>query len=266
MNKARIEPYMAIEHHLRRYNLQRSEEIGITPVVLVTWWERVAEKLAQALGALATPNWLYGELGNFYTTAGQAGAVCVVQMPIGAPGTVMIMDAMIAGGAQVFLGLGMAGGLQPQYPLGSLLVATEGISQEGTTRHYLPEETELKADPELCTTLATCAAEMGLSAALGPQWTTDAPFRELISQIEAFQAQGVLGVDMETSAMYALARYRGVRCANLLVVSDEMWQEWNPGFGGRVLEKGMGEGGKVTLAASRQIAARWYNTGGGSLR
>ena len=35
---------------------------------------------------------------------------------------------------------------------------------------------------------------------------------------------------METSAMLALGLYRQVRVANLLVVSDELWQAWNPGF------------------------------------
>ena len=36
------------------------------------------------------------------------------------------------------------------------------------------------------------------------------------------------GVDMETSAMYALGQFRDVRVCNLLVVSDELWREWRP--------------------------------------
>jgi hypothetical protein len=35
---------------------------------------------------------------------------------------------------------------------------------------------------------------------------------------------------METSAMYALGRFRGVRVCNLLVISDELWQAWRPAF------------------------------------
>ena len=52
-----------------------------------------------------------------------------------------------------------------------------------------------------------------------------------MSKIEAYGRQGVLGVDMETSAMYALGIYRSVSVCNLLVVSDELWHEWRPAFG-----------------------------------
>ena len=31
--------------------------------------------------------------------------------------------------------------------------------------------------------------------------------------------------------MYALGQTRGVDVCNLLVVSDELWQEWRPAFG-----------------------------------
>jgi purine-nucleoside phosphorylase len=51
------------------------------------------------------------------------------------------------------------------------------------------------------------------------------------SKIAAFRQQGVLGVDMETSAMYALGKFRGVQVCNLLVISDEVHSEWKPAFG-----------------------------------
>jgi purine-nucleoside phosphorylase len=42
---------------------------------------------------------------------------------------------------------------------------------------------------------------------------------------------------METSAMYALGQFRGVEICNLLVVSDELWKEWNPAFFSQELQK-----------------------------
>jgi purine-nucleoside phosphorylase len=41
---------------------------------------------------------------------------------------------------------------------------------------------------------------------------------------------GILGIDMETSAMYRVAQHRGVSSCNILVVSDELWTEWNYGI------------------------------------
>jgi purine-nucleoside phosphorylase len=42
---------------------------------------------------------------------------------------------------------------------------------------------------------------------------------------------GVVAVEMEVAALYAVGRYRGVRVASLLVVSDELsGLKWKPGF------------------------------------
>jgi uridine phosphorylase len=65
----------------------------------------------------------------------------------------------------------------------------------------------------------------------GTVWSTDAPFRETVGKVGAYQAAGVLAVDMETSALFAVARFRGIRLASLLVVSDELSSlSWRPGF------------------------------------
>jgi uridine phosphorylase len=66
---------------------------------------------------------------------------------------------------------------------------------------------------------------------VGCGWSIGAPYRELIAKLNAYRKQGVPGVDMETSAMYALGQFRGVRVCYLLVVSDELWSEWNPALG-----------------------------------
>jgi uridine phosphorylase len=78
--------------------------------------------------------------------------------------------------------------------------------------------------------LRAVAQSEGANVASGSLWTTDAPYRELVSKIESYRQQGVLGVDMETSAMYALGLFRGVEVCNLLVVSDELWHEWRAAF------------------------------------
>ena len=49
--------------------------------------------------------------------------------------------------------------------------------------------------------------------------------RETLDKITNYHNQGVLGVDMETSAMYTLGQVRNVEVCNLLVVSDELWNK-----------------------------------------
>jgi purine-nucleoside phosphorylase len=61
-------------------------------------------------------------------------------------------------------------------------------------------------------------------------WTTDGFYREMTDDIASHMESGILGIDMETSAMYRVAEHRDVTCCNILVVSDELWTDWNYGI------------------------------------
>ena len=56
----------------------------------------------------------------------------------------------------------------------------------------------------------------------GKVWTTDAPYRETEAKVREYGSQGILAVEMEMSALFTVARFRGVALAGLLVVSDEL--------------------------------------------
>ncbi|HEX5417211.1 MAG TPA: hypothetical protein VFZ25_16220, partial [Chloroflexota bacterium] len=48
--------------------------------------------------------------------------------------------------------------------------------------------------------------------------------------IARHRANGVAVVDMEASALFAVARVRGGRAGLIVAVSDELFRPWNPGF------------------------------------
>jgi purine-nucleoside phosphorylase len=100
----------------------------------------------------------------------------------------------------------------------------------------LDNDAEVAPDPTLLKLLENEAKDQGASVYKGPQWTIDAPFRELKQKVSRYRKMGVLGVDMETSAMYALGQYRRVRVCNLLVVSDVLSEEWQEAFGTKKLK------------------------------
>lgn len=225
----RITPQMSVDHFARVRNI-RLEDVGVAPVVVISWGGGVVDALAKALDGRKPEHWFYGERMLFYTAQVSGRPVSLFQAPVGAPGTVMVMEELIASGAHTFIGLGWAGSLQPSAPVGAFLIPTSGVREEGTSPHYLDPAAPVAPHPQLVTLLQQAAEAEGQPAQCGPQWTIDAPYRELVSKIAAYQTQGVLGVDMETSAMYALGQVRGVRVCNLLVVSDELWRDWRPAF------------------------------------
>jgi len=244
----RFTAQMLIDWYVEQQGLT-VEALGVAPVVVLSWSRRVVESLAEVAGAQSAQHWLYGEQYPLYRGEVAGNPVSFAQMPVGAPGTVMIMEEMIACGARVFLGLGLAGSLQPEAPIGTLLIPTHCIREEGTSAHYLDLEVTVGPSERLVRLLLKACKEEGLKVLAGPHWTTDAPYRELVSKIKAFREQGVLGVDMETSAMYAVGQVRGVEVCNLLVVSDELWREWQLAFGSPELREAMKGAERAVLRA-----------------
>jgi uridine phosphorylase len=225
----RFTPYMLVSHYAAQEGIT-VEEIDVAPVVVVSWSPRVIQAFADSVGAQLSPYCPWSRQHLLCTGEVQGQRVSFAQVGIGAPTTVSAMEQMIACGARLFLGLGWAGSLQPHAPVGTLLIPTRCLSEEGTSPHYVGDDVELVPDQALVELLQAAAREEGTEAVPGAHWTTDAPFRELCAKIDAYRQQGILGVDMETSAMYALGRFRNVPVCNLLVVSDEVWRDWRTAF------------------------------------
>jgi len=242
----RITPEMFIAHFTSMRKIKVAD-IGVSPVVVLAWHRNVVESLAKATGARLSKYWIYSREYPLYSGEVNGLPVSFIHVPVGAPGTVMIMEEMIACGARVFLGLGLAGSLQPTAPIGTCLIPTSCIREEGTSVHYISEESGIVPSRRLVKTLQESCRTKKVKFLSGPIWTTDAPYRELVSKIETYGKQGVLGVDMETSAMYALGRFRNVEVANFLVVSDELWHEWQVASGSSRLQKAIKKAKEVIL-------------------
>lgn len=221
----RFTPQMYIEHYAAQRGITVAE-IGVAPIVVISWAPSVIHAFAERSQAQPAPHWPWAKRYPFYSGQVQDQAVSFAQVGIGAPATVAAMEEMIACGARLFLGLGWAGSLQPSAPIGSFLIPTRCIREEGTSVHYVADEAALVPDEQLVERLQAAAQAEAEKVVLGPHWTTDAPYREHNHTIAAYRQQGVVGVDMETSAMYALGQFRNVPVCNLLVISDEVWRDW----------------------------------------
>lgn len=207
------------------------DRLGLNPIVVGSWNLGTTKSLAKMTKAKRSPSWWWGPRFPLYN--GQVGEkeVSIVNLPLGAPATVLVMEELIACGVRAFIGLGSAGSIQPQAPVGTCFIPTSCVRDEGTSHHYLASEDGLRPAQRLVRALERARLKKGVVAYTGPIWTTDAPYREMVTTIENYRLRDVLGVDMETSAMYALGTYRNIEVCNFLVVSDELWRDWRPAFG-----------------------------------
>ena len=142
---------------------------------------------------------------------------------LGAPQAAMVMELFRLGGVRSFFSLGWCGSLQPDLSIGHVVLPETAVSEEGTSAHYVTEGSPPAADPDLSRCLTESLARKNLPFQRGRVWTTDAPFRETKKKIQEYAKKGILAVDMESSAIMAVARFRGLAWSGLMVVSDEPW-------------------------------------------
>lgn len=156
--------------------------------------------------------------------------MAIARLPIGAPAAAGAIELMISAGVRTILLVGSVGSLQPDLPTGSLVIATSAVRSEGTSYHYLAAGEAAHASPDLVDALVSVVATRDIAAASGPVWTTDAPYRECAATVARLRGEGVLGVEMEAAALFAVSLHRGARVALIAAVSDELGDEWHPGF------------------------------------
>jgi uridine phosphorylase len=155
--------------------------------------------------------------------------VTIVAPALGAPYAAMVLEKAIALGARMVLALGWCGSLQTRAGIGTLVLPTSALGGDGTSRHYAPGPT-LEPDRALCRLLEQALEAIPTPWLPGPILTTDAYYRETASLVQHYQDKGVLGLDLELAALFAVGRFRRVPVAGLLVVSDELAAgAWRPG-------------------------------------
>ena len=149
---------------------------------------------------------------------------------IGGPGAAIVLEEASVRGVRDWITFGACGSLRADLPIGSVVIPTFAVPDEGTSVHYGAPRRP-RPDPTLVAAIQRACERRGLPFRKGGVWTTDAPYRESRAKARALAKQGVLGVEMEAASAYAVARHSGLRAASLFVVSDELGGAgWNPGF------------------------------------
>jgi uridine phosphorylase len=150
---------------------------------------------------------------------------------IGAPMAALTLEKLIALGAKRVILFGWCGAISKTLQLGDILVPGEAFPGEGTSRYYF-SEAGLGTDFNLSTQVANVFSKNDLPIQRGCVWSTDAVYREDRRMLNKLcQEKGVSAVDMEFSALCAVAKFRKIQFAAVLIISDELWGDsWRPGF------------------------------------
>jgi len=159
---------------------------------------------------------------------------------IGAPYAVMLLESLIARGARQIIVIGWCGSISSEMKIGDIIIPHAAISHEGTSQNYMdctepypviPVPSSPSTSPGLTEKLTQFLSEKQIPFKTGCIWTTDAIYRETAEKVAFFHSKGARAVEMECSALFAVAAYHKVELVSLLVVSDALSKtQWKPAF------------------------------------
>ena len=239
LNKEMDQPSVFLPHALIR-EARRQKGLPDTPAPSVCVLDPdgdILRRLVSSGEARRCDHWpcYHSTLYAFRLGGGEIGIVACV---VGAPYAVLVAEQLFALGCELLVSITSAGEIAGLWPPPYFVLIERAMRDEGTSHHYLAPSTFVAADAGLIAATSDALKQAGVVFRTGVTWTTDAPFRETRRAIEAARAQGVLAVEMEAAALYALAQscHRQVVC--LAHVTNTMGQN------GEDFEKGE-DGGAV---------------------
>jgi DeoD family purine-nucleoside phosphorylase len=151
-----------------------------------------------------------------YTGQAANGLPLTIQSTgMGGPSAAIVISELIALGADRLLRVGTCGALSPELSLGELVIASDCLTADGTSRALGAGATTTPSEQLL---QALEHAGDGL-ARTGRIVSTDL-FYDPSAREQSWIDAGAIAVEMETATLFALAARHDVQAASLLLVSD----------------------------------------------
>jgi uridine phosphorylase len=146
----------------------------------------------------------------------------------GSPMVMELAEEFAVMGAQRLILMTWGGALQPELKAGDIVVCDRAIRDDGASHHYLPAEKYISASSELVGILANAIRARGAQCSTGTTWTTDAPYRETLEEVQRYQSEGVKTVEMESAGLFTVGQVRGVQTTSVVIIMDSLanyhWQ------------------------------------------
>ncbi|MGL4367631.1 MAG: nucleoside phosphorylase [Brevinemataceae bacterium] len=143
--------------------------------------------------------------------------ITVISTGIGAPSALICIEELIWCGAKNMIRVGSTGTYQPNIKLGELIIVEGAVRQDGGSQAYIDSSYPAVSDFELVAKIKNIAQQKKYQYYCGLIRSHDSFYTDQEDTICSFwSSKGILGADMETSALLTLARLRGVRAASIL--------------------------------------------------
>jgi len=183
--------------------------------------------------------------------------IIVCSTGIGAASAIIALEELALCGAKQLIRVGSAGALQHNIAMGDLIIAEAAVRDEGGSLSYVKANFPAYSDIELICGLVEYSQQQQLNVHRGLVRSHDSFYiDDELEVCRYWHKKGVLGADMETSALLTVGRLRGLQVASVLnnVVLYE--QDVQQGIGDYVDESTLTSQGEqnATLAALHALS------------
>jgi uridine phosphorylase len=188
---------------------------------VLCFFQEIIHELAQS-GQIHQIGSTGSEIGPnpLYELVWEGQRYLILHPGVGAPLAAGFLEEVISLGVTKLIACGGCGVLNREIAAGHPVVLTSAVRDEGTSYHYLPPAREVTASPRPVAALESVLRRHAIDYRLGKSWTTDGFYRETIQRRAQRMAEGCEVVEMEASAFFAVAQFRGVEFGQLVYGGD----------------------------------------------
>jgi uridine phosphorylase len=163
---------------------------------------------------------------------GGAPVVCATS-GMGAPSTSIVVNELVQVGIRTILRVGTSGSIQERVDIGSVVIGSGALTNQGASADIAPPGFPAVADPFLVVALARAAAELGVDHHVGVMASTDTFYegqertassanphllRRLRGMIDEYRDLGVLNFEMEAGTLFTMGAVYGFSAGAVVAI------------------------------------------------
>ena len=143
--------------------------------------------------------------------------VSVVSSGMGCPSAAIAVEELANIGAEVIIRVGTCGGLLTEMSAGDLVIPSDVLCWDGTTKEYKKGIDRVKPNKQMFNLLLKSAEKKKIKFFTGINRTHDA-YYEPTENFLKLKGQGIVSSEMEASAVLLVSQLRGLKAGCILVV------------------------------------------------
>jgi len=154
--------------------------------------------------------------------------IALYMTDMGAAGAGGQLEETFATGIEKIVVFGECGVLDSSIEDCSIIIPDSAVRDEGLSYHYAPPADEIPVNPKYMQEFIKLLDEVKCPYRIGKVWTTDAFYRETKAKMQKRKEQGCICVDMECSALAAVAQFREKDLFQFFITADCLeGEEWD---------------------------------------